>query len=311
MFSLEMNNKDQIPVLYARTTAANCIRVKNSLISVGLTNLLDTADIQVTRAYLTSKMPEVAIFDEDLSGDIAALIHEMRWSRLGPNPFLSVLFLVSSDRSALMDRMLAAGIDEFVFKPVALQSLLQRLEKQVQKPRNFIATSTYIGPDRRVSFYNHESERPVVPPNALKARIEGKPISNENLKEQVTQTLALLEERRIVREVRHFIDLAGQMQSAFGKSGDWTKLLTQMLNMSRHFVELCVGSGLVAEVKIFQFVRHHLERLQANPESVVRADMVMLLSAISPIHSGIVSGNLARELVDVDRFLGTYQPMQP
>lgn len=41
------------------------------------------------------------------------------------------------------------GVNEFLSKPVTAQGLLQRLSLIIDKPRPFIRTKTYFGPDRR------------------------------------------------------------------------------------------------------------------------------------------------------------------
>jgi DNA-binding response OmpR family regulator len=42
-----------------------------------------------------------------------------------------------------------AGVTEFLAKPITVQSLLDRLIKIVERPRPFVRSEAYFGPDRR------------------------------------------------------------------------------------------------------------------------------------------------------------------
>ena len=42
-----------------------------------------------------------------------------------------------------------AGINEFLVKPISAKGLDDRIVTMFQKPREFVATSMYVGPDRR------------------------------------------------------------------------------------------------------------------------------------------------------------------
>ena len=42
-----------------------------------------------------------------------------------------------------------AGVNEFMAKPVSAQALYTRMASMVERPRPFVKTETYFGPDRR------------------------------------------------------------------------------------------------------------------------------------------------------------------
>ena len=42
-----------------------------------------------------------------------------------------------------------AGVNEFLAKPVTPQSLISRITEIMERPRAFVRTETYVGPDRR------------------------------------------------------------------------------------------------------------------------------------------------------------------
>jgi FixJ family two-component response regulator len=42
-----------------------------------------------------------------------------------------------------------AGVTEFLAKPFSVTMLAQKLQTVIERPRQFVHTSTYFGPDRR------------------------------------------------------------------------------------------------------------------------------------------------------------------
>ncbi len=53
-----------------------------------------------------------------------------------------------AERSLVMEAR-DAGVTEFIAKPLTAQALVNRLGAVIFKPRPFVRTSSYFGPDRR------------------------------------------------------------------------------------------------------------------------------------------------------------------
>lgn len=66
-----------------------------------------------------------------------------------PNPQVPVILVTGhrSERDVEIARL--AGVNEFVIKPFTPASLLSRIQLVLSKPRPFIVSEAYIGPDRR------------------------------------------------------------------------------------------------------------------------------------------------------------------
>jgi len=65
------------------------------------------------------------------------------------NPAVPIIMITGH---ADMERVRAArdaGINEFIVKPVTTKDLLLRITEIMERPRAFIRTATYVGPDRR------------------------------------------------------------------------------------------------------------------------------------------------------------------
>jgi CheY-like chemotaxis protein len=66
-----------------------------------------------------------------------------------PNPFLPIVMITGyAERTRVMEAR-DAGVTEFVVKPVTARAVVDRLNNVIFRPRPFIRTANYFGPDRR------------------------------------------------------------------------------------------------------------------------------------------------------------------
>lgn len=75
-----------------------------------------------------------------------------RWVRTGhnsPDPYLPVIMMSSYSDLERVREARDAGANEFLVKPMAPIDLMKRIQSVVEKPRPFIRTDAYFGPERR------------------------------------------------------------------------------------------------------------------------------------------------------------------
>lgn len=94
--------------------------------------------------------PDVALVDfkmEPMNG--VTFTRTIRNAPDSRNPFLPIIMMTG--HSAVMRVMEArdAGVTEFIVKPLSAKTLHNRLNSVIYKPRAFVRTGTYFGPDRR------------------------------------------------------------------------------------------------------------------------------------------------------------------
>ncbi len=66
-----------------------------------------------------------------------------------PNPYVPIVMLTAhADREHVIAAR-DAGVSEFLRKPVTATSLYERIVAIIERPRLFIRTKSYLGPDRR------------------------------------------------------------------------------------------------------------------------------------------------------------------
>lgn len=77
------------------------------------------------------------------------LIGLIRTSHQSPNPYVPIIMLSDQCRVELVKLARDHGINEFVAKPITVESVLKHLEGVIENPRPFVRTTAYFGPDRR------------------------------------------------------------------------------------------------------------------------------------------------------------------
>ena len=73
----------------------------------------------------------------------------IRTSSESRNPYLPVIMMTGHSARARVFEARDAGVNEFVVKPVTARTLLDRIMSVIYRPRAFVRTADYFGPDRR------------------------------------------------------------------------------------------------------------------------------------------------------------------
>ncbi len=76
----------------------------------------------------------------------------LRWVRMqkeSANRFMPFIMISGAADKEYVEAARDLGVTEFVAKPFSAQSVLDRVIKVIEQPRQFVTCSTYFGPDRR------------------------------------------------------------------------------------------------------------------------------------------------------------------
>jgi CheY-like chemotaxis protein len=69
--------------------------------------------------------------------------------RMVPNPRVPIIMLTAMRAQREVELARRAGVNEFVIKPFTPASVISRIQLVLTKPREFIVSDRYVGPDRR------------------------------------------------------------------------------------------------------------------------------------------------------------------
>ena len=74
---------------------------------------------------------------------------EMRNSPHSPDIYMPIIMMTGHSERSRVEEARDAGVTEFIVKPLTVKALASRLNAVIQRPRPFVRTQTYFGPDRR------------------------------------------------------------------------------------------------------------------------------------------------------------------
>jgi two-component system, chemotaxis family, chemotaxis protein CheY len=176
-------NLDQMNVLVVDDNHHMVVLVKGILMALGIKHVHTAKDSADAFEELRNFPADIIICDynmQPLDGiDFARLV---RNSADSPNPYVAILMMTGHSDYGTVTTVRDAGVNEFLAKPISLKSLSQRIIHIIEKPRPFVKTRRYFGPDRRrqqIPFKGPE-RRKSVPEIAAPAAPAG-PLSNEDI----------------------------------------------------------------------------------------------------------------------------------
>ncbi|MGE4062711.1 MAG: response regulator transcription factor [Rhodospirillaceae bacterium] len=134
--------------------------------------------------------PDLLIAADDIDGALFDTIRDIRHFKLGRNPFIMITLMVRPESDDAVKRAVLAGADDVMIKPVAPGKLLERIAHLTFNRLPFIATTDYVGPERRKPGGDRPSKiRQLNVVNTLKSKLEGKRLTQAELSREVEQNM--------------------------------------------------------------------------------------------------------------------------
>jgi DNA-binding response OmpR family regulator len=127
-----------------RTAVLGCLR------ELGFQKINQASSFDELNALLQSSSPDILVCASDYADeDLIKLVQSLREGKVALNPFMIVLTLSWCSDDETVTAYRNAGVDGFLSLPVSAPTLGDFLKAQIQKRKKFVATSDYVGPDRR------------------------------------------------------------------------------------------------------------------------------------------------------------------
>ena len=116
----------------------------------GIKNIRAVQDGGAGLNALRTWQADLAIVDFKMEPvDGVEFTRRVRNSPESRNPYLPIIMMTGHSGRARVYEARDAGVTEFVVKPVNARTLLDRIMAVIYRPRPFVRTKTYFGPDRR------------------------------------------------------------------------------------------------------------------------------------------------------------------
>ena len=124
--------------------------VSAMLKSIGVGRVREVDDGAAALEALKAHPADMAIVDfRMLPVDGVTFTQLVRNAEDSPNPYLPIIMMTGHSEKRRVTEARDAGVTEFVTKPVNAPALLARIEAVIMRPRAFIRSGAYFGPDRR------------------------------------------------------------------------------------------------------------------------------------------------------------------
>lgn len=115
--------------------------------------------------------PDIVIADWVMQPvDGPEMVKNIRTTAKSPNPYVPVILTTGFTDKMHVEEARDQGITEFLVKPFTAEQLYRRIVQIIERPRTFVKTGEFFGPDRR--------RRMVDAPTPTKRREEDKSISS-------------------------------------------------------------------------------------------------------------------------------------
>lgn len=103
--------------------------------------------------------PDIIIVDWQMQPlDGIEFARMVRTADDSPNPFVPIIMLSGHSEQNRIMVARDAGVNEFLVKPISAKALFSRIQAVIERPRQFVRTKNYFGPDRRRKNGNYQGK---------------------------------------------------------------------------------------------------------------------------------------------------------
>lgn len=152
----------KLRVLLVDDNAAMRGIVRTVLAAFGCTRVYEASSAKQAMDLLRNEHVDLMILDWKMQPvDGMALVRRLRAEESERLTYLPILMLTAYGEPAKVREARDAGVTEFMIKPFSSEGLYMRLANIVNRPRPFVRTKSFFGPDRRrfVSEFEGQERR--------------------------------------------------------------------------------------------------------------------------------------------------------
>ena len=142
--------------------------VKAILRSFGCKNVVEAADGADAFREMRHFPVDIIIVDRNIQPiDGIEFVRLVRTGKDSANHFVPIIMLTGHSEVHNVLEARDAGVNEFLVKPISAAALHAHVRDVIERPRPFVRSHTYFGPDRRrhnVPFKGRDRRKPIPPP---------------------------------------------------------------------------------------------------------------------------------------------------
>ncbi len=118
--------------------------------SIGIKDVVEAAHGGAALDILRDRKSDLVLSDMQMKPmDGIEFTRLVRNGGMSPNPFVPIIMISGHTERHRVEVARDAGVTEFLAKPITAMHLFSRISEIVERPRAFVRTESYFGPDRR------------------------------------------------------------------------------------------------------------------------------------------------------------------
>jgi len=130
---------------------APMLRLTESILSAfGVKEIITATDGHAGFEIFCRENPDLLIADWMMDNvDGITLARRIRNHQKSPNPYVPIILMTGLSQRQRVFQARDAGVTEFLVKPFNARDLYRRIAQIIEKPRQFVRSENFFGPDRR------------------------------------------------------------------------------------------------------------------------------------------------------------------
>ncbi len=126
------------------------ILLKQLLRALGVAEMAEAADGAQAFSVMKTFEPDIILVDWEMQPlDGLDFVKLVRTGDDSPNKYVPMIMVTGHSEQNKVTQSRDAGINELLIKPLSAKTLYSRIRAVIERPRPFVESKTYFGPDRR------------------------------------------------------------------------------------------------------------------------------------------------------------------
>ena len=147
---------ESITVLVVEDNQAMLDITKSLLVTFGVGQVISAKDGHEGFEKLVRYNPDLVIADWMMRPvDGISLTRRIRNDANSPNPYIPIILMTGFSEKRRVIQARDAGVTEFLVKPFNARDLYRRIAQVIERPRQFVRSNDFFGPDRRRRTEKH------------------------------------------------------------------------------------------------------------------------------------------------------------
>ncbi len=132
----DLSNIEDVRITLCEPNSELRMSLKMAFQGIGIRDLNDGASLLGVENVLELGEVDLLIWDASCAGgDVCQFTHDIRHHRLGKNPFLPIITMVTDATPANIRKVMESGPDDLLVKPISTGFLFNRIMSMVERKR--------------------------------------------------------------------------------------------------------------------------------------------------------------------------------